>query len=142
MERELGVVVDTPPRINYSKCPEYRDFRAALWRVRHADEDIPPSVSDQEEGDGEEEMVMVSQVRQSLRCPISQMTMVEPVKNPACGHSYSSAAIHQLLQVRGGGSTISCPLHGCNKQVRASALIRDEALEARLKQAAEPRIFL
>lgn len=91
--------------------------------------------------DGREEDEFVVQVRDSLICPISQGQIKDPVRNPACRHSYSKDMIERLFsQSINGQQTISCPVSGCRGVVQRRNLVRDENLERKLFKI-ESRIF-
>lgn len=91
--------------------------------------------------DGRDDDEFVVQVRDSLICPISQGQMKDPVKNPACRHSYSKEMIERLFsQSVSGSQAISCPVSGCRGVVQRRNLERDENLERKISKI-ESRIF-
>ena len=87
--------------------------------------------------DGREDEFMI-QVRDSLICPISQGQIKDPVKNPACHHSYSKEMIERLFM--GGQQNIACPVSGCRGAVQKRSLVRDENLERKISKI-DSRIF-
>lgn len=87
--------------------------------------------------DGREDELMI-QVRDSLICPISQGLIKDPVKNPACQHSYSKEMIERLFM--GSHYNIACPVSGCREEVHRRRLVRDDNLERKISKI-ESRIF-
>ncbi|XP_062520816.1 E3 SUMO-protein ligase NSE2-like [Corticium candelabrum] len=83
-----------------------------------------------EEGNSQDDVVM-SQVRETYKCPITQRLMEDPVTNSACSHSYSKAAILQLLQQRGSGR-LRCPV--CGDRVFQQNLVADKEMERQIRR--------
>ncbi|ESN99211.1 hypothetical protein HELRODRAFT_162723 [Helobdella robusta] len=55
--------------------------------------------------------VMVMGGRPQTKCPITQSTMIEPVRNKLCGHSYDRKGALQLINMR--ANKARCPVPGC-----------------------------
>jgi hypothetical protein len=84
-----------------------------------------------EEADNEEEEdVIMSQVQETYRCPITQRIMENPVINTACNHSYSKDAITELLQQRKG--RLRCPV--CGDPVHQKNLVLNKELERKIRR--------
>jgi hypothetical protein len=58
--------------------------------------------------------------------------MVDPYKITTCGHSFSKAAVHQIVKAAGSSKLSKCPKAGCNKPFKESDLIKDEELAEEL----------
>jgi len=81
-------------KIPKSKTPlqqhkKYKEFKAKVWNVNHSG-----SLPDQED----EDIVLDVNTQINTICPITRSEMVEPKKNPACGHTYSEQAIRDYVQ--------------------------------------------
>ncbi|ETV98435.1 hypothetical protein, variant, partial [Aphanomyces invadans] len=68
---------------------------------------------EREEDEDEDVMVQESNSLRNMSCPITQMIMQDPVKNPECGHTYSKVGIESHLKHKQ-----SCPVAGCRKRVQ------------------------
>lgn len=82
--------------------------------------------------------IVIASTKQSFICPLTRARFVDPVKNPACGHSYSSSAIQTML--RGHIGSCSCPISGCRQSVSAAALRPDDDLIRKMERM-NNRIF-
>lgn len=84
-----------------------------------------PPISDEEEDEDEENDAMIQVSRPSLRCPLTQQQLVDPVRNQACGHVYSRAAILALLQQQqqhhSRAANQPCPIAGCSARIAGPA---------------------
>lgn len=83
------------------------------------------------EGDVSE---LYSQVDPALKfkCSFTKVLMVDPYKITTCGHSFSKAAVHQIVKAAGSSKLSKCPKAGCNKPFKESDLIKDEELAEEL----------
>lgn len=79
----------------------------------------------------EDEDIAVTQSIDNFTCSITQMDMVNPVKNKICGHSYEKEAIEKLIQDRHKKKKPArCPRIGCdNHDVNTADLVPDTALK-------------
>lgn len=79
----------------------------------------------------DDEEVAVTQSMANFSCPITQMEMVNPVKNKECGHTYEKEAIEKMIQRRHQLSkNARCPRVGCDiSDMNISDLIPDSALK-------------
>lgn len=80
-----------------------------------------------------DELVVIHRNVASLKCPITQATLVEPVRSTSCGHTYSRAAIENTIRRKRGGAT--CPIAGCNAALSLDSLERDVDAERALAKA-------
>lgn len=93
----------------------------------------------------DDEEVAVTQSMANFSCPITQMEMVNPVKNKECGHTYEKEAIEKMIQRRHQLSkNARCPRVGCDiSDMNISDLIPDSALkraiEVHKKQSHTPQ---
>lgn len=79
----------------------------------------------------DDEEVAVTQSMANFSCPITQMEMVNPVKNKECGHTYEKEAIEKMIQRRHQLSkNARCPRVGCDiSDMNISDLVPDSALK-------------
>ncbi|XP_022609241.1 E3 SUMO-protein ligase NSE2 [Seriola dumerili] len=77
--------------------------------------------------------VTLSQV--NFTCPLTQVEMVNPVKNKKCNHHYDEGAILGLIKTRQSQKKkCRCPVVGCgNADVRESDLIPDQMLRRKIQ---------
>lgn len=87
-----------------------------------------------------DEDLVVAPSKPSIRCPITQQILVQPVRNPACNHIYSLPALRQVLQQARSGNIHQCPVAGCNKQIILEQCVADTEMQRRLDRQ-EERIF-
>ncbi|XP_056142719.1 E3 SUMO-protein ligase NSE2 [Lampris incognitus] len=92
--------------------------------------DVIESSSSQESAvNGEEvdEDITVTQSQVNFNCPLTQMEMVNPVKNKKCNHHYDETSILSLIKARKRQQKkCSCPVVGCvNRDVKKSDLVLD-----------------
>lgn len=106
---------------------------------------MPPISDDSQDDHEEEEDAMIQVSRPSLRCPLTQQHLVDPVRNQPCGHVYSRAAILALLQQqqqhhnRAGNQP--CPIAGCSARISGVAALQPATdLAGRIERMAN-RIF-
>jgi len=105
-----------------------KEFRQKVWAVNHRDEALP------DDGD---DILLIATQEDSLICPITKQTFVQPMKNPRCGHVYSRAAI--LDYIRHKARPVGCPVAGCPETVTERGLQVDTATERELeRRAARP----
>uniref|UniRef100_A0A3Q1FQF9 E3 SUMO-protein ligase NSE2 n=1 Tax=Acanthochromis polyacanthus TaxID=80966 RepID=A0A3Q1FQF9_9TELE len=90
------------------------------------------SAADMEELD---EDVAVTQTQVNFTCPLTQVEMVNPVKNKKCNHHYDEGAILSLIKTKHGqNKKCRCPVVGCgNADVKESDLIPDQMLRRKIQ---------
>lgn len=91
--------------------------------MKHPDEPMP-------EDDDEELYLMASSAQKVIICPLTAEVMENPVKS-TCGHSFSRAAIMQLL-TKSRGRQVNCPVPGCAQKVSSSSLSPDAETAAEI----------
>ncbi|XP_034466714.1 E3 SUMO-protein ligase NSE2 [Hippoglossus hippoglossus] len=103
-------------------------------------ESIKNSVNpaNQESAEGMEELdddIAVTQSQVNFTCPLTQVEMVNPVKNKKCNHLYDEAAILGLIKTRHSQKKkCRCPVVGCgNSDVKESDLILDQILKRKIQ---------
>ncbi|KAM6935320.1 E3 SUMO-protein ligase NSE2 isoform 2-T2 [Lycodopsis pacificus] len=91
------------------------------------------SVENTEELD---EDIAVTQSQVNFTCPLTQVEMVNPMKNKKCNHHYDEAAILGLIKAKQGQKKkCRCPVVGCgNTDVRQSDLIPDPMLRRKIQK--------
>nr|CCA15527.1 conserved hypothetical protein [Albugo laibachii Nc14] len=60
----------------------------------------------------------------SITCPVTQMDIVNPLRNAACGHTYSEQGIRAHLK-----RNKKCPVAGCQAVIQDEELERDVEME-------------
>lgn len=74
-----------------------------------------------------------------LTCPITQKTLVQPVRNLACKHCYEQAAITEALERHAKSAKrnadMKCPVAGCSEKVSKRSIQRSQSKEAEVKRA-------
>ncbi|KAM9353971.1 E3 SUMO-protein ligase NSE2 [Symphorus nematophorus] len=96
------------------------------------------SQGNQESAENVEELdedIAVTQSQVNFTCPLTQVEMVNPVKNKKCNHHYDEGAILGLIKTRHSQKKkCRCPVVGCgNADVRESDLIPDQMLRRRIQ---------
>ncbi|XP_039593854.1 E3 SUMO-protein ligase NSE2 isoform X2 [Polypterus senegalus] len=86
------------------------------------------------EEDNQEDLdddIAVTQSQKNFTCPITQVEMVNPVKNKICNHHYEEQAILKIINNRQKQKkTARCPVVGCdNTNIKPSDLIQDLTLK-------------
>ncbi|CAK6954358.1 E3 SUMO-protein ligase NSE2 [Scomber scombrus] len=82
-----------------------------------------------------DEDVVVSQSQVNFTCPLTQVEMVNPVKNKKCNHQYDEGAILGLIKAKHSQKKkCRCPVVGCgNTDINESDLIPDQILRRRIQ---------
>ncbi|XP_033119995.1 E3 SUMO-protein ligase NSE2-like [Anneissia japonica] len=104
---ELEVEGEKTPLENHEK---YQEMKKQLWQVQHPDLAFPTQAQTEL---GEDEEFVMTQAEVSLKCPITQREMTDPVKNKHCGHSYEKSAVNTYMKSR---KKVMCPVCGCGNQ--------------------------
>ncbi|KAI9435379.1 hypothetical protein F5148DRAFT_1266636 [Russula earlei] len=124
-------------RQKYAKSEAYAAFRQSIYEVQHPNEAMPPVVEflPQEEGDNsdddDDDDIQVGGVLQDLNCPITLTPLVDPQTSTVCQHSFSAAAIRQVL----GPNRFTkkkCPASGCNQMICLNDLKPNKDLARRV----------
>ncbi|CAG6015902.1 E3 SUMO-protein ligase NSE2 [Menidia menidia] len=79
--------------------------------------------------------IAVTQSQHNFSCPLTQVEMVNPVKNKKCNHHYEEAAIQSLIKTKKSQKKkCRCPVVGCgNTDVKESDLIPDQVLRRKIQ---------
>ena len=77
---------------------------------------------------------MSYQGKRSMKCPITLMLFVEPVKSTRCPHVFTKTAITEMIQRSKGRKAVQCPVAGCDKILSADDLVPDKVMERRLER--------
>ncbi|XP_074539921.1 E3 SUMO-protein ligase NSE2 [Halichoeres trimaculatus] len=82
-----------------------------------------------------DEDIAVTQSQANFTCPLTQVEMVNPVKNKKCNHHYDEGAILGLIKARHSQKKkCRCPVVGCgNTDVKQSDLVPDQMLKRRIQ---------
>ncbi|KAM4567348.1 E3 SUMO-protein ligase NSE2 [Fundulus diaphanus] len=91
-----------------------------------------PQANQESAGNMEEldEDIAVTQSQVNFTCPLTQVPMVNPMKNKKCSHHYDEEAILSLIRKRHSQKKMCrCPVVGCgNTDVKESDLVPDQIL--------------
>lgn len=99
----------------------------------------PSEQASQEAPEGIQELdedISVTQTSQvNFTCPLTQVDMVNPVRNQKCQHYYDEGAILGWIRKRHSQKKkCRCPVVGCgNTNVKESDLIRDQILKRKIQ---------
>ncbi|XP_028985385.1 E3 SUMO-protein ligase NSE2 [Betta splendens] len=96
------------------------------------------SQANQESADNMEEVdedIAVTQSQVNFTCPVTQVEMVNPMKNKKCNHHYEETAILDMIKAkRSQKKKCRCPVVGCgNTDVKESDLILDQILRRKIQ---------
>ncbi|XP_077068918.1 E3 SUMO-protein ligase NSE2 isoform X7 [Siphateles boraxobius] len=88
---------------------------------------IQGQTADENENEDLDEDIAVTQSQTNFICPLTQVEMVNPMKNKICNHYYDQEAVLEMIKVKHKNKkTFRCPKVGCdNKDVRQSDLELD-----------------
>ncbi|XP_072249423.1 E3 SUMO-protein ligase NSE2 [Leuresthes tenuis] len=94
--------------------------------------------ANQESAENMEELdddIAVTQSQVNFSCPLTQVEMVNPVKNKKCNHHYEEEAILGLIKTKKSQKKkCRCPVVGCsNADVRESDLVPDQVLRRKIQ---------
>ncbi len=118
-----------------SRLP-YEDHAMSLEMREALGEKIPKKRSRASRGgDDDEDDLEIVQNRvddvHSLKCPITGMFFVNPVKNKVCNHVYDRAGLDQLIRARKN----TCPVPGCaNRSLSLAQVEEDEQMKLKVKR--------
>lgn len=96
------------------------------------------SQANQESAENMEELdedIAVAQSQVQFTCPLTQVDMVNPVRNKKCSHHYDEEAILNLIKKKySQKKKCRCPVVGCaNSDVREADLIPDQILRRKIQ---------
>uniref|UniRef100_A0A3P9PAG4 E3 SUMO-protein ligase NSE2 n=1 Tax=Poecilia reticulata TaxID=8081 RepID=A0A3P9PAG4_POERE len=82
-----------------------------------------------------DEDIAVTQSQVNFTCPLTQVEMLNPMKNKKCNHHYDEEAILSLIKTKySQKKKCRCPVVGCgNGDVKESDLIPDHMLRRKIQ---------
>ncbi|XP_026225724.1 E3 SUMO-protein ligase NSE2 [Anabas testudineus] len=82
-----------------------------------------------------DEDITVTQSQVNFTCPLTQVEMVNPLKNKKCNHHYDEVAILNLIKTKHSQKKkCRCPVVGCgNSDVKESDLVLDQMLRRKIQ---------
>lgn len=109
----------------YNDNDTYKKFRNEVWNVHNKDVPKPWEKED-------DDIVDTTQTTQiNTLCPISRMTMVNPVRSKTCKHTFEKESMKFYLQ---NERERPCPVAGCNKKVSLAVLEDDLELQVQIEE--------
>ncbi|XP_061095844.1 E3 SUMO-protein ligase NSE2 [Conger conger] len=98
--------------------------------VRNSRTQANPSATENREEDLDED-IQVTQSQVNFTCPLTQVEMVNPVKNKKCNHYYDYEAVLGMIRSKViQKKNLRCPVVGCgNTNVKESDLVKDAAMK-------------
>ncbi|KAI5479792.1 E3 SUMO-protein ligase nse2 [Pseudohyphozyma bogoriensis] len=125
-------------RQKYAENETYASFRALVWENLYDGAAMPDikkmiPAEDNDDDDSDDEIEIGAQVT-DFKCPLTLSLLKEPMKNPACKHHFSKAAILDMLahsEKDANGNSV-CPTSGCHARFKKEDLVLDKALERRV----------
>ncbi|KAI8075235.1 zinc-finger of the MIZ type in Nse subunit-domain-containing protein [Gongronella butleri] len=121
-----------PVSAKYHAHEKYQEFKEIVWNAKHPNEPMPsldPTTNDDD--------IEVSATRRSLKCPLTQEFLVEPVTSKTCKHTYSKSSVISMLRRSNHSGIIECPVAGCRTELRTADLYEDTLMERLVAKAKE-----
>lgn len=83
-----------------------------------------------------DEDIAVTQSQVNFTCPLTQVEMVNPMRNKKCNHCYDEGAILNLIKTKHSQKKkCRCPVVGCgNTNVKESDLVPDQVLRRKIQR--------
>ncbi|KAI9315646.1 zinc-finger of the MIZ type in Nse subunit-domain-containing protein [Dichotomocladium elegans] len=119
----------------YHTHPQFEDYRITLWSVNHPDEPLPPFTPGDEKDDEGDDDLVVGPMKRSLKCPLTQKWLENPVTSKLCRHTFSKREIFAFISRKGGRT--SCPVPGCVKILDHASFYEDTMVERMVARARE-----
>lgn len=88
---------------DYKRHAFMKDFRADIRAF------LPDTTDQADDDEDDDDMVVVAGGRETYICPLSRKLLEDPVTSTLCHHSYSRAAVEQMLRQR---RLAQCPISG------------------------------
>ncbi|KAG5856992.1 E3 SUMO-protein ligase NSE2 [Anguilla rostrata] len=103
--------------------------------VRNSGAQANPSASENRDEDMDED-IQVTQSQVNFTCPLTQVEMVNPVKNKKCNHYYDHDAVLGMIRSKHSQKkNFRCPVVGCgNTDVKQSDLVPDAAMKRMIQK--------
>ncbi|KAI5453327.1 hypothetical protein NCC49_005807 [Naganishia albida] len=132
----FGNYRDASDRIKYKNSEQYKDFKQAVWDIRH-DEACPPISSFLEKGpddpESDDDDIEIGGTTQDFKCPLTLLPFDDAVRSTKCPHSFSGAAIRGVIR-QGPRKSAKCPVAGCDKVLTMGDIKPDPVLQKRSDQ--------
>lgn len=126
---------DMPAKMKYSHHDGYDDFKRRVFGVEHPDQDYPGTAAFFEERQNDDDMEMTYGTRRNLKCPLTLLLFVEPMRSKKCPHVFSKAAIFSMIQ--GNRGRCECPIPGCEQILTTNDLQPDRVMARRVREEEE-----
>lgn len=96
---------------------------------------LPEARQPETEAEELDEDIALTQSQINFTCPLTQIEMVNPVRNKKCQHYYDhEAALSMIKTKQKSGKKFRCPVVGCdNKDVKPSDLVQDPIMKRRIQ---------
>ncbi|KAI9504918.1 zinc-finger of the MIZ type in Nse subunit-domain-containing protein [Coemansia spiralis] len=114
----------------YGNNQQYCEFRQQLWDLKHEGEPMPNLFGPAEEGNEDEDDLVIAGARLTYKCPITASWLTDPVTSKVCKHSFSRDAI--VDYIRGHHGSCPCPVGGCSHRIQLRDLHQDKVLERKV----------
>ncbi|KXN72480.1 hypothetical protein CONCODRAFT_16126 [Conidiobolus coronatus NRRL 28638] len=107
---------------------DYIEYKTKVWKVHHPNQPLPQLGRRSRNNDD----LVVEEIRESLKCPITTNYYEDPVVSSQCKHSFSRKAIEECI--RSGRGSFTCPVSGCDKIIRQSYLKPNDDLKKKVEE--------
>ncbi|CAB1321351.1 unnamed protein product [Coregonus sp. 'balchen'] len=103
--------------------------------VRNTLKTMNPEAAENMEEELDED-IAVTQSEVNFTCPLTQVEMVNPMKNKKCNHHYDRDAIMGMISARQSQKKkLRCPVVGCgNMDVKQGDLILDQIMKRQIQK--------
>ncbi|XP_031432096.1 E3 SUMO-protein ligase NSE2 [Clupea harengus] len=97
---------------------------------------LPEANQPETEAENLDEDIALTQSQINFTCPLTQVEMVNPMRNKKCQHYYDQeAALSMIKSKQKNGKKFRCPVVGCdNKDVKPADLVLDPIMKRRIQQ--------
>ena len=126
---------DMPAKMKYAHHDVYEDFKRRVFGVEHPEQDYPGTVSFFEARQDDDDMEMTYGSRRNLKCPLTLLLFVDPLRSKKCPHVFSKVAIESMIQSSNG--RCECPIPGCEQVLTLRDLQPDRVMERRVREEEE-----
>ncbi|RKP07681.1 zinc-finger of the MIZ type in Nse subunit-domain-containing protein [Thamnocephalis sphaerospora] len=114
--------------VEFLQSEHYVEFRQKIWEAKHTGESMPSLDSTGGQNDNSDDELVIATQRVSLVCPLTTMTMSEPVTSGVCKHSFSKHAIMDYIQRKTRSGIVNCPVAGCTQRISVQDLVPNRTL--------------
>ncbi|GHJ87206.1 hypothetical protein NliqN6_3608 [Naganishia liquefaciens] len=136
-EKILGNYVKASDWTKYKNDKLYKDFKQAVWDIRHVDEACPPVSTFLEKGpddpESDDDDIEMGGTTQDYKCPMTLMPYENAVSSTKCPHSFSAAAIREHI-TQSSRRSAKCPVAGCDKMLSLSDIKPNAMLQKKSDQ--------